>query len=214
MVYVVKTGSLVPAGPDGVAVGWPAAVDGSAAVIGVTRVPIAGPRPSTCPWPLAGLAKPVMAQLIFSGSQCPSGMPELDRGGNAKPGDDLLASQRSKGGSPQAWDELWQASAPHGSRAKPGDALWRPALNRGLHQARRCPSNGPALNKGVALSPVMPLWCASTGHRGHAKQCNAPLAYQRLTGGSSQSWRCPSCVPAILRGATLSLAMPQWRASA
>ena len=77
MVYVVKLGSLVPAGPDGAAVGWPAAVDGSAAVIGVTRVPIAGP------WLLAGLVKPVMAQLIFFrgvGSQCPSGMPELDRG--------------------------------------------------------------------------------------------------------------------------------------
>ena len=83
MVYVVKLGSLDPAGPDGAAVSWPAAVDGSAAVIGVTRVPIAGPRPSTVPWPLEGLAKPVMAQLIFFrgvGSQCPSGMPELDRG--------------------------------------------------------------------------------------------------------------------------------------
>ena len=48
---------------------WPAAVDGSAAVIGVTRVPIAGPRPSTGPLPLVGLAKPVMAQLIFQGSR-------------------------------------------------------------------------------------------------------------------------------------------------
>ena len=85
MVHVVKTGLPTPGWPDGAAVGWPAAVDGSAAVIGVTRVPIAGPRPSTGPWPLAGLAKPVMAQLpchFFRGvgSQCPSGMPELDRG--------------------------------------------------------------------------------------------------------------------------------------
>ena len=92
---LLKLGFLLPAGPVGAAVGWPAAVHGSAAVIGVTRVPIAGPRPSTGPWPLAGLAKPVMAQLpchFFRVvvSQCPSGMPELDRGGNAKPGDALL----------------------------------------------------------------------------------------------------------------------------
>ena len=82
---LLKLGSLLPAGPDGEGVGWSAAVDGSAAVIGLTRVPITGPRPSTGPWPLAGLAKPVMAQLpchFFRGvgSQCPSGMPELDRG--------------------------------------------------------------------------------------------------------------------------------------
>ena len=54
------------------------------------------------------------------GSQCPSDMPELDRGvtpnlvmpfwrasaqqrGHAKPGDAFLACQRSTGGSPQAW---------------------------------------------------------------------------------------------------------------
>ena len=173
MVYVVKLGSLVPTGPDGAAVGWPAAVDGSAAVIRVTRVPIAGPRPSTGPWPLAGLAKPVMAQLIFQGSR--QSVPELDRGvtpnlampfwrasaqqrGHAKPGDALLACQRlTGGGRPKLGDELWRtlASAPHGSCAKPSDALWRPALNRGLHQARQCPSNGPVLNRGVALSPVI-----------------------------------------------------------
>ena len=163
------------------------------------------------------------------GSQCPSDMPELDRGvtpnltmpfwrasaqqrGHAKPGDALLASAR-QGVCPKLGDEPWRASAPHGSRAKPSDALWRPTLNRGLHQARQCPSNRPVLNRGVALSPVMPLWRASAGHRGHAKPGNAPLAYQRLTGGSSQAWRCPSCVPAILRGVTPSPAMPQWRAS-
>ena len=135
--------------------------------------------------------------------------------GHAKPGDVLLACQRSPGGGhTKLGDELWQASAPHGSRPKPSDALWWPALNRGLHQARRCPSNGPVLNRGVALSPVMPLWRASAGLRGHAKPGNVPLAYQRLTGGSSQAWRCPSCMPAILRGFTPSPAMPQWRAIA
>ena len=78
---LLKLGSLVPAGPDGAAVGWPAAVDGSA--LGVTRVPIASPRLSKGPWPLAGLAKTGYGPTHFFrgvGSQCPSGMPELDRG--------------------------------------------------------------------------------------------------------------------------------------
>ena len=100
---LLKLGSLVPAGPGGAAVCWPAGVDGSAAVIGVTRVPIAGPRPSTGPWPLAGLAKPTHF-FRGVGSQCPSGMPELDGGGggNAKPGDAPLVCQRYSEGSSQA----------------------------------------------------------------------------------------------------------------
>ena len=92
-------------------------------------------------------------------------MPALDRGGRPKPDDAPLASHRSTLNS--------------GGRANPGNALWWPALNRGLHQARRCPSNGPALDRGVALSQVMPLWRASAGHSGHAKPGKPPLTYQR-----------------------------------
>ena len=118
--------------------------------------------------------------------------------GHAKPGNAQMACQRLTGGSCQA------------RRCLSGG----PALDMGLRQARWCPSGRPALDRGVALSPVMPLCRASAGHRGHPKPGDAPLAYQRLTGGSSQAWRCPSCVPAILRGVTPSPAMPQWRASA
>ena len=167
---LLKLGSLVPAGPGGAAVGWPAGVDGSAAVIGVTRVPIAGPRPSTGPWPLAGLAKPTHF-FRGVGSQCPSGMPELDGGGvtpslvmpllcasdtqrgQAKPGDAPMVCQRLTGGSCQARQCLSGG----------------PALDRGLRQAWRCPSGGPALDIGVTPSPVMPLWwpSAQQGDAGH-----------------------------------------------
>ena len=117
---------------------------------------------------------------------------------HSKPGDAPMACHRLTGGSCQS------------RRCLSGG----PALDTGLSQARLCPSGGPALDRGVELSPVMPLWHASAGHRGHAKPGDAPLAYQRLTGGSSQAWGCPSCVPAILRGVTPSPVMPQWRAIA
>ena len=142
MVYVAKLGSLVAAGPDGAAVGWPAAIVESAAVIGVTRVPIAGPRRSTGPWPLAGLAKPVMAQLNFFrgvGSQCPSDLPELDRGVR-----------------PNLAIPFWHASAQQRGHAKPGDALL--ACQRstgGVTQSLAMNFGGPALHMGVVPSLAM-----------------------------------------------------------
>ena len=103
MVYVVKLGSLVPTGPDGAAVGWSAAINGSVAVGGSRQ---------------AGYGPTYFFRGV--GSQCPSDMPELDRGvtpnlampcwhasaqqrGHAKPGDALLACQPSTGGVAPAW---------------------------------------------------------------------------------------------------------------
>ena len=198
MVHVVKTGLLSPGRPRkpglrlacsrrwvrGCHRGHLSANRGSAAVNG--SVAVGGSRQ-------AGYGPTHFFR--GRGSQCPSGMPELDRGvtpnlamlfWHASAQQQLMlnlampfwraSARQGGGGRPKLGDELWRASAPHGSRAKPGDALWQPALNRGLHQARRCPSNRPALNRGVALNPVMPLWRASAGHRDHAKPINAPLA--------------------------------------
>ena len=74
-------------------------------------------------------------------------------GGHTKPGIALLACQRSTGG-------VGSCKAPRCS------LVGQRSIGR-LHKVQRCPSDGPVLDRGVAPSPVMPLWGASAGHRGH-----------------------------------------------
>ena len=164
---LLKLGSLVPAGPDGAAVGWPAAVDGSSAVIGVPRVPIAGSRPSTGPWPLAGLAKAGYGPThFFRGvrSQCPSGMPELDRGVT-----------------PNLAMPFWHASAQQRGHTKPGDALLACQHSTwGVAPSLAMNFGGPALHMGVVPSLAM----LSGGQRSIGactKPADAPLTGQRST---------------------------------
>ena len=157
--------------------------------------PSAGLQPPTCPRVSLGhrrvrgrrwcLANPVMALLLchfFRGASCPSSP---------------LECQRLTGRSHQTQAmPLWRASAPHGGHAKPGDAplvsqgsiggctktgdatLAGQRLTGGLCQAWRCPTGVPVLDIGVAPSPAMPLWHASTRQGGQAKPGNAPLVCQ------------------------------------
>ena len=128
--------------------------------------------------------------------QCPSGMPEFDRG--VAPSREMLLWQAStpQGGSRQAWrcpsggPELTRGVAP-----SPAMPLWQAsALQGGLCQAQRCPSSVPALDRG--------------GGSG-----DAPLAGQCSTGGSCQARQCPSGGPVLNRRVAQSPAMPLWCAS-